>query len=66
MSIKELNSWFNSLDSFELEIMFPGEFTKTMESADPSVNINTFYKEVKALWKSMSKEEKENLYEQFK
>ena len=66
MSIKELNSWFNSLDSFELEIMFPGEFTKTMESANPNVNVNTFYKEVKALWKSMSKEEKENLYEQFK
>ena len=42
------------------------EYEKAMESADPKVNINTFVKDCKAQWKAMSKEQKEELYNQFK
>jgi hypothetical protein len=66
MKKKELDSWFNSLDTFELGLMFPGEYEETLESADPGVNINTFVREVKAMWKNLSLEEKMELYEQFK
>lgn len=66
MSAKELDKWFNNLDSFELGFMFPGEYEEAMESADPGVNINTFIKDIKKMWKGMSKEQKEKLYNQFK
>lgn len=66
MSAKELDKWFNNLDSFELGIMFPGEYEEAMESADPSVNINTFIKEAKQMWKRLSKEQKEELYNEYK
>ncbi|MBQ1748375.1 MAG: hypothetical protein II041_06785 [Bacteroidales bacterium] len=66
MKKKELDSWFNSLDSYELGFMFPGEYEETMASADPGVNINTFVREVKAMWKNLSLEEKIELYEQYK
>ena len=66
MKKKELDSLFNSLDTFELGLMFPGEYEETLESADPGVNINTFIREVKAMWKNLSLEEKMELYEQFK
>lgn len=66
MSTKELDKWFNNLDSFELGIMFPGEYEEAMESADPSVNINTFVKDVKQTWKRLSKEKKEELYNEYK
>lgn len=66
MSAKELDKWFNNLDSFELGIMFPGEYEEAMESADPSVNINTFVKDVKQMWRGMSKEQKEELYNEYK
>jgi hypothetical protein len=66
MKKKELDSWFNSLDTFELGLMFPGEYEETLESADPGVNINSFVREVKAMWKNLSLEEKMELYEQFK
>lgn len=66
MKKKELDSWFNSLDTFELGLMFPGEYEETLESTDPGVNINSFVREVKAMWKNLSLEEKMELYEQFK
>ena len=46
MKKKELDSWFNSLDSYELGFMF--------------------VREVKAMWKNLSLEEKIELYEQYK
>lgn len=66
MKKKELDSWFNSLDSYELGFMFPDEYEETMASTDPGVNINTFVREVKAMWKNLSLEEKIKLYEQYK
>ena len=66
MKKKELDSWFNGLDTYELGFMFPGEYEETMASADPKVNINTFVREVKAMWKNLSLEEKMELYEQYK
>ena len=66
MKKKELDSWFNNLDSFELGLMFPGEYEEAMESTDPKVNINSFIREVKAMWKNLSLEEKVELYEQYK
>jgi hypothetical protein len=62
MTQKELDKWFNSLESFELAEIFPGTYEEVMESADPTVNINTFVKEVKSDWKNMSKEQKEEYY----
>jgi hypothetical protein len=46
--------------------MFPDEYEETMASADPGVNINTFVREVKVMWKNLSLEEKIELYEQYK
>lgn len=66
MSIKELDTWFNGLDSFELGLIFSSEYEKAMESADPKVNINTFVRDCKVQWKKMSKEQKEELYDQYK
>lgn len=66
MTHKELNKWFKQLDSFELGFMFPGEYSEVMESADPSVNINTFIKEVREMWDEMTLEEKQELYNQYK
>ena len=62
MSIKALNSWFNNLDSEELAFLFPFEYEDAMESCDPDDDINSFYKEVKGMWKKMTKEEKMRLY----
>lgn len=62
MKTKELNEWFNNLDTEELALIFPFEYEDTMKSCDPGVNINTFYKEAKRMWRAMSKEEKERHY----
>lgn len=62
MTQKELDKWFNSLESFELAEIFPSLYEQTMESADPTVNINTFVKEAKNRWKGMTKEMKEDYY----
>lgn len=62
MSTKDLNTWFNNLDSYDLSLLFPGEFEDAMMSADPDENINTFIDEAKAHWKCMDKEEKIRLY----
>ena len=64
MTQKELDHWFNSLDSFEIAEILPSLYEEVMESADPSVNINTFVKEAKGVWKEMSKEDKESYYHQ--
>lgn len=66
MSIKALNSWFNNLDSNVLAYLFYSEYEDAMESCDPDVDINSFYKEVKSIWKGMSKEQKLELYNQAK
>jgi len=65
MTQKELDKWFNSLDSFEIAEIFPGLYEEVMASADPSVNINTFIKEAKSDWKLMSKEQKEEIYKMY-
>lgn len=62
MSLMKLNSWFRDLDTDKLAFLFTREYNEVMESADPKVNINTFYKEVKSIWKGMSKQEKFDLY----
>ena len=66
MSKKVLNDWFNSLDSYELSFIFPGMYEDYMESAEPGDDINAFIKEAKATWKEMSKEEKEEIYNNYK
>lgn len=62
MSQKELNSWFNSLDSYDLSLLFPSEFEDNMMSADPDDGIDNFIDEARAHWKSLSKDEKIRLY----
>jgi hypothetical protein len=62
MTQKELDKWFNNLSSEEMAEAFPSLYEEVMMSADPCVNINTFYKEAKSDWKNMTKEEKEYLY----
>lgn len=62
MTQKELDKWFNNLNAEELAQIFPSLYEETMASADPSVNINTFYREAKSDWKGMTKEEKEQYY----
>ena len=62
MSQKELDTWFRNLDSFELAEIVPSQYEKAMESADPAVNINTFVREMRADWKRMTKEQKEELH----
>lgn len=59
--MKKLN-WFRNLDSSELANIFPGEFEKTMMSADPDVNINTFINDCRKRWDALSQEEKTKLY----
>lgn len=66
MKIKDINKWFKNLDSYEIALIFPGEYEKAMESADPTVNINTFIKEAKVLWMNLPDEEKMEIYEQYK
>ena len=66
MKAKELNDWFNGLDSYELGNIFSDEYEEAMESADPKVNINTFVRDCRAAWRNMSKEEKEELYQMYK
>lgn len=61
----ELDAWFDNLDSSNLANIFPSEFEHTMMSADPDVNINTFYQKVEAEWKRMSPEEKQEVYHEF-
>ena len=65
MTQKELDKWFNSLDSFEIAEIFPSLYEEVMASADSSVNINTFIKEAKSDWKLMSKEQKEEIYKMY-
>lgn len=62
MTQKELDKWFNSLESFQLAEIFPSLYEQTMESANPKVNINTFVKEAKNRWKTMTKKMKEDYY----
>lgn len=63
MTQRELDKWFNSLDSFEIAEIFPSLYEEIMESADPErCTINDFYKEAKSDWKGMTKEEKEKYY----
>ncbi len=63
MTQKELDKWFNSLDSFEVAEIFPSLYEEVMESADPErSDINHFVKEAKSDWKGMTKEEKEKYY----
>lgn len=64
MIIKELNKWFNTLDTDTLTYLFFSEWEEVMESCDPDVNINTFYKEVKSIWKGLPKQEKMDIYDQ--
>ena len=64
MSVKELNKWFNTLDTDILAYLFLSEYEEVMESCDPDVNINTFHKEVKSIWKGLPKQEKIDIYDQ--
>ena len=59
MTERELNRRFNRMNSSELAAVFPSIYEKTMASADPAVNINTFIKEARLQWKTMPKEQKE-------
>lgn len=63
MTQKELDKWFNSLDSFEIAEIFPSLYEEVMASADlERSDINYFVKEAKSDWKGMTKEEKEKYY----
>ena len=62
MTRKELDSWFNELDSSEIAKIFPSKYEKAIMSADPDVNINTFLKNAKSDWKLLPKEEKERIF----
>jgi hypothetical protein len=64
--MKEMNNWFKGLDSLTMAFIFPGLYHEIMESADPSVNINTFVKEAKEKWNNLPEEEKSKLYTQYK
>lgn len=64
MTTTQLNSWFDSLDSSDLAIIFPGEFFEYTMSADPE-DINDFIDEAEALWEQMSSEEKLEIYNEF-
>ena len=59
MTERELNRRFNRMNSSELASVFPSLYERTMASADPAVNINTFVREARLLWKTMPKEQKE-------
>ncbi len=63
MTQKELDKWFNNLDSFEIAEIFPSLYEEVMASADPErSDIKYFVKEAKSDWKGMTKEEKEKYY----
>ena len=62
MTVKELDRWFKDLDTNDLSFLFPFLYEQIMESADPDVSVNDFYKEAKALWRAMTKEEKQELH----
>lgn len=64
ISEAKLNKWFRGLDTNELAMIFPGEYDEVMMSADPDVNINTFYKEVRKTWNTMTVNEKTGIYEE--
>lgn len=64
ISEAKLNKWFRGLDSEELAMIFPGEYDEVMMSADPSININTFYKEVRRTWNLMPVSEKTRIYKE--
>lgn len=49
MTQKELDKWFNSLDSFEIAEIFPSFYEEVMASADPErSDIKYFVKEAKS------------------
>ena len=64
ISETKLNKWFRSLDSEELAMIFPGEYDEVIMSADPDVNINTFYKEARRSWNLMTTSEKTRIYKE--
>ena len=64
ISETKLNKWFRGLDSEELAMIFPGEYDEAMISADPDVNINTFYKEARRSWNLMPVSEKTRIYKE--
>ena len=64
ISETKLNKWFRGLDSYDLAMIFPGEYEEVMMSADPDVNINTFYKEARRTWNLMSVSEKTRIYKE--
>lgn len=64
---KQLNAWFDSLDSFTISYMFPGLFSEVMESADPErCSVNHFVKEAKKRWLELSDADKERLHEAYR
>lgn len=60
--LNHLERWFKDLDSDDKAFLFPGLYSEIMESADPTVNINTFYREVRDIWKGMSWTDKKKCY----
>lgn len=66
-----INEWFETLDSSQLQFIFPREFASYMESADPDLEdqedaINAFLDEVESLWNLMDASEKLTIYKNFK
>lgn len=65
--LTEINAWFKNLDSLDLSYIFSSLYEEIIESADPKRStINHFYKEAKELWKEMSYEQKEKIYNEYK
>jgi len=63
-SKKALDAWFRSLPGEGVQEAFPGLFDEIMASAEPErCTINHFYKEARAEWKALSKEEKQGIYD---
>ena len=59
MSIKEINSWFNDLDSRQLLRMFPDVFEKNMG------DVNDFIDTCDEMWNSWSEKDKRETYNHF-
>lgn len=65
MKTKDLDKWFNNLDSSDMANIFPGVFNNIMMSADPDIDINDFIDEALDEWDSLSTEEKQKIYKDF-
>ena len=61
MSIKELNSWFDTLDTAVLAYLFSSEYEEY--AGNPKMTRDAFYKKVKSVWKAMPKQEKMDIYD---